>query len=235
MKNISQLKELKDQENRKEFGKKILTLVPRLQPYVKHRLYVASMLGVLPKKMFRSLGIIDEVILKLFESEIDTTINTTKLKIKLFTLTNEYLNTLFSKEEWHKKSISIGELLKNEKSTLEEKYTVDGDYDFIMKEDLDDISYHQNDTNPNDVMYDKSNQVLKSFDIKIDIAQNERNAIALGKIYAKLPLETTNIIDLFVFGKLNTKEISTVCNLTTKEVKNILDHVKNNFTTNIVI
>ena len=50
-----------------EFGRKILTIIAQVHPYVKHRLYTAETRGIIPHNMYTSTGIIDDSIVKLYE------------------------------------------------------------------------------------------------------------------------------------------------------------------------
>ena len=63
-------------DDQREFNKKLLSVVPHLHPYVKHRLYIAESVGILPQNMYCSNGIIDDAILKLYSDDLDIYIDT---------------------------------------------------------------------------------------------------------------------------------------------------------------
>ena len=65
-----------------DFGKKILNVVPHVQGYVKHRLYTAETTGIRPRNMFKTNGIIDDAIVKLYEDYKDKIDNLNDLKLK---------------------------------------------------------------------------------------------------------------------------------------------------------
>ena len=44
-----------------------------------------------------------------------------------------------------------------------------------------------------------------------------------------LPLQTSNVVDLYILGKLNIQEISSVLDVDIVEVKRIIAFVKENF------
>ena len=50
-----------------EFGKLVLSIVSQLQPYVKHRIYIAETMGIIPHNMYRSTGIIDDAMVTLYK------------------------------------------------------------------------------------------------------------------------------------------------------------------------
>ena len=73
--------------------------------------------------------------------------------------------------------------------------------------------------------------VLDIYDSRKEL--NEENRVALNKIYNWLPFETSNILDLFVFGKLNYDEIAEIKDIDRVEVKNIISAVSKNFRKNL--
>ena len=213
------------------FEKKILSNVHLLHPYVKQRLKVGENLGILPKNMFRANEIIDEVILSIYENDTNKNIEVNELRLLMFEITNSKLQSLFDNEKWHKDSISTKILLEEELKLLEENFTVDGGNDLIMDEDLDDISYHQNDHGSHLLDSDGSQEnVLELLDISdTTIFEKQSNKNILQRMYKLLPLQTSNVVDLYILGKLDIQEISHILNVDIIEVKRIIDFVKENF------
>jgi hypothetical protein len=219
------------QPKNSSFEKKILSIVHLLHPYVKQRLKVGENLGILPKNMFKANGIIDEVILSIYENDTNKNIEINELRLLMFEITNSKLQTLFDDEKWHKDSISTKILLEEELKLLEENFTVDGGNDLIMDEELDDISYHQNDRESHLLASDGSQEnVLELLDINdTKIFEKQSNKNILQRMYKLLPLQTSNVVDLYILGKLDIQEISHILNGDIIEVKRIIDFVKENF------
>jgi len=213
------------------FEKKTLSNVHLLHPYVKQRLKVGENLGILPKNMFRANEIIDEVILSIYENDTNKNIEVNELRLLMFEITNSKLQSLFEDEKWHKDSISTKILLEEELKQLEENFTVDGGNDLIMDEELDDISYHQNDRESHLLASDGSQEnVLELLDISdATIFEKQSNKNILQRMYKLLPLQTSNVVDLYILGKLDIQEISQILNVDIIEVKRIFDFVKENF------
>jgi DNA-directed RNA polymerase specialized sigma24 family protein len=212
------------------FEKKTLSIVHLLHPYVKQRLRVGENLGVLPINMFKTNEIIDEVLLSIYENETNKNIEISELRLLMFELTNKKLQDLFENEKWHKKSISTKILLDEELKQLEENFTVDADNDLIMDEDLDDISYHQNDHELHSLANDGSQEnVLELLDIEDTTTFDKmENMNVFDRMYKMLPLQTSNVVDMYILGKLNIREISLILNVNILEVKRIIDFVKEN-------
>ncbi|NOQ92007.1 MAG: hypothetical protein GQ552_04735, partial [Flavobacteriaceae bacterium] len=136
---------MNNSNSEKNSDKKVLSIVHLLHPYVKQRIRVGENLGIFPKNMYQSNGLIDEVVLSVYEKGIHNEMDVDPLKILMFDLLNTKFKGLFENEKWHKKSISTNIILEEELKQLEENFTVDAGNDLIMNEELDDISYHQDD------------------------------------------------------------------------------------------
>ena len=208
--------------------KKILTIVHLLQPYTKQRIRVGEMLGYFPRNMYKSNEIIDEVVLETYEQGFHKSKNAEDLRLAMFDLLNKRISALLQSEEWHKDTISTRYILEEELKQLEENFTTDGGNDLVMNEDLDDISYHQNDSGPKELPYDEEEEGVKTFlgldKVKRFEAYDDRNK--LRKVYYKLPVNTSNIVDLYILGKLSFNEIAGILKMEVGEVKEIVSFVR---------
>lgn len=224
MKKILKLKAHQEADKRKKFGKKILKIIPELKPYVRHRLFIANSLEIIPENMYRSTGIIDDAIIELFESDISMLTSTVDLRLHLFELVVKKLDNIFKKEAWHQKSVSTDKILHQELNKLKARYTIDADGDFVMNEELNDISYQQKNFSAQLFLSDDSKQsVLTAFDID---QLDERRKKVFRNLYSVLSLEASDVVDLYVFGKLNTTEISQIKNTDEPTVREIILQVK---------
>jgi len=211
--------------------KKTLSTVQMLHPYVKQRIRVAENLGIFPRNMYKSNEIIDDVVLQVYEQGLQEKLDRDDLRIAMFELTFEKLNQMMESEEWHKNSISTRLILDQELKQLEENFTMDADNDLVMNEDLDDISYHLNDKGTPSLPYDDQEEGVKVlFGLNLDeqkLFQEHRKHIR--KLYYKLPINTSNIVDLYILGKLSFSEIASVMKTEIAEVKEIMNFVKETF------
>lgn len=222
------LKNITGKKEQKTFEKKLLSATPHLFPYIKHRLYIAESTGIIPKNMYKPNGIIDEAIATFYEKGYNIDSDASTIKLKLFKIIDTDLNTLFKKEAFHKNTISTNSILEEELDDLEEKYTIDADMDFVMNEDLNDISYKQDHKHKHVFLYaDNDNSILNALDIEKASLSDSKQII--GNLYSWLPLNVSNIIDLLVFGKLSFEEISKVKSIEVKRVEFIFNEVKEKF------
>ncbi len=227
--------DLKVSKQHNEFGRKILMVIAQIHPYVKHRLYTAETRGVVAHNMYTSTGIIDDAIVDLYEKYEGKLSDNQEIKLKLFEIVSNKLSILFRKEAIYKDSISTSTILQEELKLLEEKYEVAADNDTIMEEDLDDISYQQNDFNTSSLLYnDAEKNIINSLEIndsRFEINEDKRKAF--NKIYNWLPTKISNIVDLFVFGKLSYEEIAIVKKVNYNEIKKIIQSVSRTFRKNL--
>ncbi len=219
---------INDKATKTAFDKRVITATQHLHSYVKHRLYIAESTGIIPKNMYASNGIIDDAIATLYEKgyNIDSTIST--IKLNLFKIIINDLNRLFKKEAFHKNTISTSSILEEELDDLEENYTMNADWDFILNEELNDISYKQDHNHKHLFLYaDNDSSVLNAFEVEEESLNNSKQI--LGNLYSWMPLNVSNIIDLLVFGKLSFEEISKVKSIEVKRVEFIFEEVKKKF------
>jgi len=221
-----------DKSTQTEFDKKVLSAVQHLKAYVKHRLYIAESTGVLPKNMFNSNDIIDESIAKYYSKGINIDLEEMAIKLQLFKIVDNDLDQLLKKEAFHKNTQSTRIILEEELDSLEENFTLDADMDYVMNEDLEDISYQQDTKHKHLFLYDdKDSSVINAFEME-DISSQHTKRL-LGRFYMWLPMNITDIIDLFVFGKLSFEEISKVKDIEVKRIVRIFESVQRSFRKNL--
>tara|TARA_R110002073_G_scaffold83987_1_gene200071 strand:+ start:2732 stop:3424 length:693 start_codon:yes stop_codon:yes gene_type:complete len=229
---MSTLKKIKDKNTQTEFDKKVISAIEHLRAYTKHRLYIAESTGVLPKNMYSSSDIIDESIAKFYSKGINIDLEEMAIKLKLFKIVDNDLNELFKKEAFHKDTQSTSTILEEELDSLEEKYTLDADLDYVMNEDLDDISYQQDNKHKHLFLYDDKNaSVINALEME-DISSQHTKKL-LGKFYTWLPMNVTDIVDLFVFGKLSFEDISKIKDIEIKRIERVFEGVRKSFRKNL--
>lgn len=219
---------INDKTTKLEFDKRVVTATQHIHPYVKHRLYIAESTGIIPKNMYSSNGIIDDSIAEFYENGFDIDSEVETIKIGLFKIANRTLEVLFKKEAFHKNTISTSSILEEELDDLEEHYTMNADWDFVMNEELNDISYKQDHKHKHLFLYaDHDNSILSEFDAE-HIEPNQSKQI-LGSLYSWLPLHVSSVIDLLVFGKLSFEDIAKVKSIEVSRVEFIYEEVKKQF------
>ncbi len=224
MKKIEKLKKHQKAAKPNKFNKKILKIIPELKPYVRHRLFIACSMGIIPENMYQSTGVINNAIIKIYESDISELESKQALRMELFKLVKQDLEQIFKKEAWHQKNISTDKILHQELNKLKEKFTFNADEDFVMNEELSDISYQQKDFSKQLFLYENSEaSVREAFNFD---TLNEKRKGVFYKLYRMLSMEASNVVDMHVFGKLTAKEIAQIKNTDEATVKAIIDQVR---------
>jgi DNA-directed RNA polymerase specialized sigma24 family protein len=224
MKKIKKLKTHQSLDKRHKFEKKIIKLIPEVKPYVRHRIYLAESLGMIPENMYQSTDIVDDAIIKIYETDITNIVSTTDLKILFFSLLKEELDQLFYNESKHKNDVSTDKILHQELNKLKERFTFNADGDFVMNEELNDISYHQKDFTPQLFIYEDAAQSVKTaFDL--DYLDEDRKR-TFTKLYHFLSFEASNVVDLHVFGRLSTLEIAQIKKTDESSIRAIILQIK---------
>lgn len=219
---MSSIDKLNDKTTQKAFNKKVISATQHLQAYVKHRLYIAESKKIIPKNMYTSSDFIDEAIAKFYEAGYNIDMEALAIKIKLFKIVDNDLDELFKKEAFHQDTISTRTILEEELAGLEENFTVDEDFDFIMNEELNDISYKQDHKHKHLFIYDNDNTPIQNA-LEVEDMSAIHNKNILGKFYTLLPLKVSEIVDLFVFGKLTLNEIAEIKNIEIKRVERVIN------------
>tara|TARA_R110002096_G_scaffold46455_1_gene123931 strand:+ start:22314 stop:23006 length:693 start_codon:yes stop_codon:yes gene_type:complete len=216
------LENLNNKATQTAFNKKVVSVTQHLRAYVNHRIYIAESTGVIPKNMYNSNDFIDEAIAKFYENGYNIDDENLAIKLKLFKIVDSDMDDLFKKEAFHKNTMSTHSILQEELDGLDEKFTVDEDFDFIMNEELNDISYQQDNKHKHVFVYaDNNSSLMNAFEIE-DLSSDYQKDI-LGKFYSWLPFIVSDIVDLFIFGKLTYDEIAEVKNIETKRVERIIN------------
>lgn len=228
---MSTIEQLSSKSSQSTFDKKVLAAIQHLHPYVKHRLIVAESKGILPKNMYTSNGIIDEGIATLYRNGYDVDLDAMAVKLRLFYIVDEDLNNLLKKEAFHQKTISTDRILKEELSKLNEDFTMDADLDLILNTELDDISYHQNDGEHIFLYQDRDSTILREFEIEDLSGKNPHHL--LGKFYHWLPLNVSNIVDLYIYGNLRFEDIARIKDIQIERIEKIFEEVKKQFRSHI--
>jgi len=78
---------------------------------------------------------------------------------------------------------------------------------------------------------DKETSILKAFELE-DLSVSE-SPKTFGRFYNWLPINISNIVDLYIFGNLDFDDIAKIKNIETTRVELIFDKVKKSFRTHI--
>lgn len=229
MKTIDNLKIYKKEGNIKEFNKLISKLLPKLEKYIKHKIKIYETKNKLPVNFYSPTDILADVYLKIYHriSEIS---DEKKLKIELFKLADNIIESYVKKENTIRKKIDIDEILKEEIDYLKEEITVTADGEVVLVNELtdEDIEYMQKEFKPKIYLFDFNTQIdfAKSLGLTPDDFKDEKLRAIFGSIYGQLPETIRRVLDLNSLGGLTYDEIAEVMDTQPKQVENIIVSIK---------
>ncbi|WP_233268349.1 RNA polymerase sigma factor [Cellulophaga sp. L1A9] len=218
------LVQLKKEGKTKAFNDLLLKVLPQVKQYVQHKLNVASKNGELDKNRFKADDIIDQLFIEVYD-HIDAVEAASDFHTWLFKKADELVEDLLVDEEFDTYFFeNVDNFSKPEWNEMEEKYSTDGDGDFVLLEEFDNNQYLNNDYLLNAVFVeDKDKEIIANLDKELGAERIKRHAdlVLLG-----LPKPMRNVFELFSTYKFNTHEISNILNLSVHEVEHFLKEAK---------
>ncbi len=225
------LKQHKNQANKDAFFEVLNDILPKLKQYIRHRIKTYEAKGVFKKNFYSADGILGDVYLKIYD-RFDQIPDENRLKTEMFKIADEILEEYAARERKPAKSVPVQKILKEELQLMNEDFTVNADGELILLEELDDISYKQDEFKPKIFLFDKDAEVqlARALGLSPEDFADEKFRSLFGGFYAQMPETIRRIIDLYVFGELTPGEISLVTGLGNEDIeltlKTVKDHVK---------
>ena len=221
---IPDLIQLKNEGNQTSFNALVLKLMPGIRRYINERLTAAMSKGHFSKGKYKVDDFIDQIFIEIYDT-IGTIKNGKKFYVWLLKKTNNLLNTAIEKEEFDETFFeNIDDFSKPEWEAMQERYGADANGDFVMIEELDDISYNHNDYVLNHVFIeDKEKDVIKKIDKGLT-TEEIKNHITM--VLHNLPPAMQNVFELTTNHYLDLEEIAQIRNSTTEEVEGLLKDAK---------
>jgi DNA-directed RNA polymerase specialized sigma24 family protein len=216
--------QLKKEGNQASFSELEFKIMPGIRRYVNERLTAAMTKGHFSKGKYKADDFIDQIFIEIYDS-IDTIKNGKKFYVWLLKKTNDLLDNAIEKEEFDEFFFkNIDDYSKPEWDAMQEKYGVDAAGDFVMIEELDDMSYNHNDYVLNSVFIeDKEKGFIKTIDKDLS-AEEIQNHITM--VLHNLPSALQNVFDLTTNHHLDLEEIAQIRSSTVEEVEGLLIDAK---------
>jgi DNA-directed RNA polymerase specialized sigma24 family protein len=150
----------------------------------------------------------------------------------MFTLADRQLEEILAEEYVHGEDVSIEEIVAEELKSLDEKYSTQADGDLVFYEDLDDISYRNDEEQKTIFLLEPGfeTNLITALDLEQSRAEaaGARNIIA--RVYQRLPTLIGSIVDLRAAGGLSVEEIAAIRKMNAGDVDRIIRQVRVHFT-----
>jgi DNA-directed RNA polymerase specialized sigma24 family protein len=220
----TELVRLKKNEDKTSFNEYFMKITPKIRKYIDGRLITAILKGHFSKNKYKADDIIDQLFIEIYD-HIDEIKDEKEFYLWLFKKTNELLEDIEVEEEFDDYFFkNIDEYTKPEWDELQEKYSTDGDGDFVMLEEFDDPSYNHHQYTLNHVFIEDNEKALIAKIDKDLSSQDLKNHIRT--VLINLPFPMRHVFELATHHHLELEEIGRLTNRTVKDVKKLLKQAK---------
>jgi RNA polymerase sigma factor (sigma-70 family) len=202
------------------FNKLLLKLMTEVEKYVRRRLKRATSGRQISGGSYVAQDFIDELFVEAYDN-FDEVGNAKELYPWLFKKVDELFEDAIEEEEFDMLTFeNIDDYSQQEWDAMEEKYSVDGDGDLVMLEELDDPRLNKNDYSLNQVFIEDTEQELA---VKLDRSlDRERIQNHIDMVLRSMPSLTYTVFDLFNQRRFEMDEIAKIKNITIAEVEHLL-------------
>ena len=214
-----------------ELSEIITSCLPPVKRYVANRLRMAVIDGVLAPGKYRVEDITDEIYIRLNEDFDSELLTPDQVKMTMFMLADRQLEEILAEEYVHGDDVSIEEIVAGELKTLEEKYVTEADGDFVLYEELDDISYQHDQQQKTIFLLEPGfeTDLITTLDLEKSCAEAAETRKVLASTYQRLPSLISSILALHVAGGLSVTEIAEIRKMDSNDVDRIIRRVKVHF------
>lgn len=221
---FSDLEQLKKEDKQAAFNSLLLKTFHQVKRYITKRLSAALAKGNLPKGKYKADDFIDELFIETYD-HFDEVKGKKDLHPWLFKKSNEILESTIIDEEFDDYFLkNIDDYSKPEWDAMEEKFSTDGGGDYVMIEELDDMSYPKNDYVLNHVFVeDYKNEIMNRLDKDLG-EENIRKHVAM--VLHNLPLPMRTVFELATEYQFTLEEITIIRNQSLEEVRLLLENAR---------
>jgi RNA polymerase sigma factor (sigma-70 family) len=214
------LAELKQKGAQKAFNELLVTTIPRVKSYITKRLNTAISKGKLPRGKYRADDFVNQLFINVYD-HFEEVENETDLYPWLFKKAHQLLEETIVDEEFDEVFFqNIDDFTKPAWDAMEEKFSTDGDGDLVIMEELDDISYRNDDPLLKHVFVEDEHN---DFIGRLDSEQGKENIRKHARmVLYHLPLRMRSVYELATEHQLNIEEIAAISNLSLKKVRQLL-------------
>lgn len=222
--NLSELIELKNEDSDVLLRELLKVLLNDIAKYTHRRLKSAEMTSSVKRGMFKTPDLLDEIYLIIYDRLEEIPNDEDHILVWLHRIVDEHLADKFQEMEFEKKNFDrIENILETEYREMEEDYTVDGDFDIVPMEELDDYEAPHPVYSVNHLEYDPDEHSTLD-DLILKMSDKELHN-AIEKDLMKLSMLKRTIMDLYLLEHMNYQKIATIKGIPILEVEKIIIEV----------
>ncbi len=221
---FSDLKRFKKENDKAAFNALLLKTLHQVKRYINSRLSTALTKGNLPHGKYKADDFIDQLFIEVYD-HFNQVKNEKELHPWLFKKADGLLEDTIVNEEFDEYFFkNIDDYSKPEWDEMEEKFSTDGGGDYVMIEELDDISYPKNDYVLNHVFIEDDNKEIMD---KLDKELGEEGIRKhTDMVLHQLPLPMRTVFELATEYQFTIEEIAIIRNQNFEEVRQLLENAR---------
>lgn len=221
---FSDLKDYQDECNKTAFNRLLLKILSEVKRYIIDRLSTDFIKGKLTERKYCVDDFIDQLCIEAYYhfEEVEAKDD---LYPWLFKKADDVLKDTIKEEEFEKYFFeNIDNFTKPEWDEMEERFSINGEGELIMIDDLDDILYRKNDSVLNHVFVeDYKKEIIEQLDRDLG-KENIRKHTALVLHHLPMPMRT--VFELATKYEFTLEEIAMIRNLSFEQVRQLLENAR---------
>lgn len=212
--------QLKQDENPEDFTDLFLEILPEMKRYVRRRLDAAVHKGHFPHSKYKPEDFTDQLMIDVYD-EIYEVKDKDDFYGWLFKKTNQLLDNVIFEEEFEDRFFkNIDDYSKKEWDALTERFSVQADGDLVLKQELDDVSYHKSKYQLGHIFTDDSEKTLVE---RLDKELTEEDIHHhIEMVLQNLPRAMETVFELFTEQSFTIAEIADIMGREIEEVEQLL-------------
>lgn len=225
----------RESNNQSAFNEIMLGILPELKKYIARRLKVSIKKGKLPTDKYQVNEFVDTIFVEAYDKISDMD-DSKQFANWVYAKVDELLEDTVVEEEFNDLFFeNMDKYEQPEWEAMQENYSVDGDGDFIMNEELNDPSYPDHEYTLKDVFIEDE-EIIDALDTNLKTKQvNEHIKLAVHNLPLdeRVPFEmnVAHQIDLEDIAHIQKKEI----NIVKQEITNARKKIAKSFKTRFAI
>ncbi len=221
---FNELLSLKNQGDRGAFNEHLLKMLPEVEKFINRRLDAAIHKGHFPKSKYKAEDFVDQLFIEVYGSIGDVK-NENDFYIWLFKKTNELLDKTIAKEELEDSLFkNIDEYSSAEWKQMSEKFSAEADGDLIMREDLEDVSYHKSKQSLKHIFIEDNEKALIE-KLDRDLSEEDVNRFT-DLVLQNFPQPMHTVFELFTKQNFTLFQISEIMQRSVDEVEELLKEAR---------
>lgn len=223
------LVQLKREDKKEEFNSLLLKLMPEVKRYIKRNLNTAMSKHLIPRGKYKPEDIMDQLFIEVYD-HFDEIKSKEDFHTWLFKKADSLLDEIKTDEEFDTLFIdNIDSYAQTEWDAMAEKFSVDGDGDYVMMEELDDISYRKHDyILKNIFLEDSGSDMMAKLDKELGKESIRKHT---DMVLHHLPADMRTVFELFTEHQFEAAEISKILNREIREIEQLLEDARSSLET----